>query len=329
MPQKVILDCDPGTDDAIAIMLAALSKEIDLIGITTVNGNAPVEFCSQNALRVLEAIGHSHTPVYEGQARPLIRPDFPVPRVQCGLIGKTKGVYLDIPPATIQKHAQSAVEFLVETYRSTSDPIVLVPTAPLTNIASALTLEPKLKDMIAEIVLMGGSHAICGATPAAEFNIWVDPEAASLVFNAGFPKLTVIPLDATYKAQVSLNDCTRFASLGTPAGLHAAQLIEQRIQTFNQINGPPQGTSSPVHDGLCIAHLIKREVVTLKPCRIDVELKGDHTLGATIMDWRGKVRPNCNVAIDADRTLYRDILEDTFSKGPCQHHFPTAADKSL
>ena len=152
--RKLILDVDTGTDDAVAIMLAALHPALELVGCTTVNGNAPVEYCTDNTLRVLDHIGRSDIPVHEGASRPLVRPDFPIPRDQDDLAGRIHGKTLSVPPSKRSKAEAGAVEFLIETYRKTADEIVLVPVAPLTNIAAAILLDPKFA---ARVMIKRGS----------------------------------------------------------------------------------------------------------------------------------------------------------------------------
>ena len=209
--KKLILDVDTGTDDAVAIMLAALHPALELVGCTTVNGNVEVHHCTDNTLRVLDHIGRSDIPVYEGLSRPLVRADFPIPRAVDDRAGKFHGKTLPLPEPKSAKRTTGAVEFLIETYRNATDEITLVPVAPLTNIAAALTLYPKLAELVPEVVIMGGGHAIGNVTPSAEFNIWADPEAAAVVFSAGFRKLTLVPLDATHRALVSRDDCVSAA----------------------------------------------------------------------------------------------------------------------
>jgi Inosine-uridine preferring nucleoside hydrolase len=166
--RKLILDVDTGTDDAVAIMLAALHPALDLIACTTVNGNVEVEHGTDNTLRVLDYIGRPDIPVYQGLSRPLVRADFPIPRSVDDLAGKIHGKSLPLPAASQAKAATGAVEFLIETFRNATDEIVLVPVAPLTNIAAALALYPKLVDQVPEVAIMGGGHAIGNVTPSAE-----------------------------------------------------------------------------------------------------------------------------------------------------------------
>ncbi len=316
--RKLILDVDTGTDDAVAIMLAALHPALDLVGCTTVNGNAPVEYCTDNTLRVLDHIGRSDIPVYEGAARPLVRPDFPIPRAQNDLAGKIHGKTLPVPPTARPKADAGAIEFLIETYRNATDPITLVPVAPLTNIAAALTLYPKLVDLVPEIVIMGGGHEIGNVTPAAEFNIWADPEAAAIVIAAGFRRLTLVPLDATHRALVSYADCQRLRALGTPAGEAAAEFIGHRIEIHDEIQKMAVAGTTPVHDAVCVGSLIDPAILTTRRLHIAVETTGVLTIGRTVIDthFRGGQEPLGDVAFDADPGKFMAMLLETFARRP-------------
>ena len=252
MPQKLILDVDTGTDDAVALMLAALHPDLELVGATTVNGNVPVDYCTENSLRTFDWIGVP-IPVYEGVTRPIARADFPVPRGDIQSSSAVHGGYLDIPPSRSNKQATSAVEFLVETYRATTDEIILVPVGPLSNIATALTLEPRLRDRIPELMIMGGAHHHGNVTPRAEFNIWADPEAARVVMNSGVRRITMVPLDATHRALVSLDDCAALRALGTAAGEAAARFTERRIHGYDTTQPMSRPHAAPVHDALMVS----------------------------------------------------------------------------
>ncbi|MTI16335.1 nucleoside hydrolase [Rhodobacteraceae bacterium RKSG542] len=316
MKKKLILDVDTGTDDAVAIMLAALHEDLDLVGVTTVNGNAEVEYCTENTLRVLDYIGESSIPVFEGLDKPIAREDFPVPRRQDDLLEKIHGKFLDLPEATSRKQDTSAVEYLIETYRAATDPITLVPVAPLSNIAAAIRLEPKLIKLIPEVVIMGGAHYTGNVTPSAEFNIWADPEAAAVVFNAGFEKITMVPLDATHKALVTAGDCEAFEALGTPAGKAMSIVTGHRIGVHDKIQRMDIERSAPVHDALCVAHLIDPSVITTGDYRVDVDTANGLCVGRTVIDVRersGK-EPNCKVAFDADARKFVSIMMETFAK---------------
>lgn len=317
MRRKLILDVDTGTDDAVAIMLAALHPDLDLIGCTTVNGNVPVGSCTENTLRVLDHVGRGDIPVFEGLARPLVRPDFPVARRERDLAGKYHPDLLPVPPATARKQRTGAVEFLIETYRAATDPIALVPVAPLTNIAAAVLLEPRLVDLVPEVVIMGGAHAFGNVTPSAEFNIWADPEAASVVFAAGFPKLTLLPLDATHAALITRDHCAKLEALGTPAGGAAAAFIGHRIAVHDEHQRQSVPHSTPVHDALAVGSLVAPVLRAMRRLHVAIETRGELTVGRTVIDThgRGHEAANCDVAFDADAAEFAELLLRTFSRG--------------
>jgi inosine-uridine nucleoside N-ribohydrolase len=317
MTQKLILDVDTGTDDAVALMLAALHPDLELIAATTVNGNVPVEYCTENSLRVFDHIGVP-VPVYQGLDRPIARDDFPIPRGDIQSSNAVHGGYLDIPPSTTKAQATNAVEFLVETYRATTDEIILVPVGPLSNIAAALTLEPRLRDLIPELIIMGGAHHHGNVTPRAEFNIWADPEASRVVLGSGVRKITLVPLDATHRALVSLDDCARLRALGTPAGTAAAIFTERRIAGYDATQPMARPNAAPVHDALAVAAIVDRSVITTEHLHVDVETHGELTVGETVIDTnrRSQREPNAYVALDADEPRFVQILLDTFARTP-------------
>jgi inosine-uridine nucleoside N-ribohydrolase len=312
---KLLLDVDTGTDDAVALMLAALHPDLDLVGATTVNGNVPVDMTTENTLRVFDHIGRN-VPVYRGLAAPLVRPDFPVPR-DTPIPGTTRvhGGYLDIPPSRSAAAVGSAVEFLIETYRNATDEIILVPTGPLTNVAAALKLEPRLVRLIPEIVLMGGGHYCGNITPLAEFNVWADPEAARVVFTCGIPRLTIVPLDATHRALLTLADCDALDALGTPAATACATFTRRRIAGYDTDQPMERPGTAPVHDALCVAAVIDRSVITTRRVHADVETHGELTVGQTVFDVaaRGGQPPNADVAFDADERKFVGLLLSTFA----------------
>ncbi len=319
MPTKLILDVDPGTDDAVALMLAALHPDLELVGATTVNGNVGVESCTENALRVFDHIGLP-IPVYEGAAHPIVRSGLPIARADIQSTTAVHGEYLDIPVSRSGKQATGAVEFLVETYRATTDEIILVAVGPLSNIATALILEPRLKDLIPELVIMGGANRYGNVTPRAEFNIWADPEAARIVINSGVRRITLVPLDATHKALVSLDDCARLRALGTPAGEAAARFTERRIQGYDTTQPMTRPHAAPVHDALAVAAIVDRSVITTRHLHVDVETRGELTLGETVIDTnqRSGREPNVHVALDADEPRFVALLLETFARASLQ-----------
>ncbi len=313
--KKLILDVDTGTDDAVALMLAALHPDLDLVAATTVNGNNPVDSCTDNTLRVFDLLGLS-IPVYEGAASPIVRDDFPVPREILHKAGSVHGRELPIPKPRSAKQTRRAVEFLVETYMAATEPIALVPVGPLTNVAMAIKLEPRIVDRIPETIIMGGGHEVGNTTPSAEFNIWVDPEAARVVFGAGLQNVVVMPLDATHRALVSLDDCRRMRELGTPAGDAAAAFIERRIVAYDDLQPMETLHSAPVHDALCVAYLVDPSVVTGQRAHVDVETHGVLTVGRTIIDTSGHFgrEPNAFVAFGADAPKFVSMLLETLAR---------------
>ena len=315
MARKLILDVDTGTDDAVAIMLAALHPDLELVGVTTVNGNVVVEHCTDNSLRVLDFIGRGDIPVYEGLNRPLVRADFPIPRA----VKKSTGVHgteLDVPPAVSRKQNKSAVDYLIETYRAATEEIVLVPTGPLSNIAAAVALDPGFVDRVPEVVLMGGAHHHGNVTPSAEMNIWADPEASASVFAAGFRKLVCVPLDATHQALVTRADCATLAAMGTPAGTAAARFIGRRIGGYDANQPMSERGAAPVHDALCVAYLVDPSVITTQFLHVAIETQGALTVGRTVVDtnFRGEGKPNCHFAFGADRRKFVDMMLNTLRR---------------
>lgn len=313
--RKLILDVDTGTDDAIALMLAALHPDLELVAATTVNGNNPIANCTDNTLRVFDLLGVDIA-VYEGAATPLLRDDFPIPREILHLDGSMHPLELPIPAPRSVKQAQGAVEFLVETYMATTEPITLVPIGPLTNIALAIRLEPRIVERIPQTVIMGGAHASGNTTPSAEFNIWVDPDAARIVLTAGLADLTLVPLDATHEALVTTADCERLLATGTPAAAAAAAIIEGRIAAYDALQPMETARSAPVHDALCVAFLVDPGVIAGRRVHVDVETRGELTLGRTVMDVNGHFggEQNAFVAFEADAARFVALLVETLGR---------------
>jgi inosine-uridine nucleoside N-ribohydrolase len=317
MTIKIVLDCDTGTDDAIAIMLAALHPQIELLAITTVNGNVPLPNATENTLRILDRIG-AHVPVYAGAARPFARPDFPVPREVLNAGNpEFQLAYLELPEAVTSAQSKSAVQHLVDTFMDPAhDDVVLVATGPLTNVALALAAEPRLASRIHSVVMMGGAHVGGNVTATAEFNFWVDPEAARAVFNAGLREVVVVPLDATHSAPLTLEDCDTFDALGTPAGSTAAALIRHRVSQDQTRDTSKEEGSAPVHDPLCVAYLIRPDVITRSGrWPVTVETAGEGTIGQMVVDTRpwAPDPANATVALEASAAVFRDLLVEGFS----------------
>src|SRR5512136_56349 len=224
MPHKVICDVDTGGDDAVAILAAGHSPLTELVAVTVVAGNAPLEVTLENSLKVVEHGGLAHVPVYAGAEHPLISELPP--------LDPTQERRLDLPAPSLRPQTMRAAQFLVEYYMSEAGPeTVLVPTAPLTNIALALRLEPRIARRIPRIITMGGAYAEGNTTPSAEFNIYADPEAAHIVYSAGIP-ITMIGLEVTGQALITLDDAARIRALDTPQARIAADLIAEEVQWF-------------------------------------------------------------------------------------------------
>lgn len=316
MTIKLIIDCDTGSDDAVAIMAAALHPALDLVAITTVNGNVPLENTTDNTLRVLDAIGCA-VPVHAGASRPLVRHDFPVARAVLNA-GREQfqQMTLDFPAPVSTASGRNAVQMLIEHYLGPEGPdTVLVAVGPLTNIAAALTAEPRLAARIPKLVIMGGARGWGNVTATAEFNFWVDPEAAATVLAAGIRDVLICPLDATHDAPLSRAHCDRLDGIGTPGAVATARLVRQRIDTYP---GSEHGTldAAPVHDALCIAALVRPDVITAwTDAAVTVETGGHHSIGAMIVDDRSwsPLAVSARVALRADANIFADVLAEAFS----------------
>ena len=295
----IILDCDPGHDDAIALLLALGSREVELLGVTTVHGNQTLDKTTENALRVLELARRTDVPVARGADRPLTRELSVAAHVhgESGLDGP------ELPAATATPVEQHAVDFIAEHVTSKT---VLVPVGPLTNIA--LALERGIRP--ARIVLMGGAIAEGNMTPAAEFNIWADPEAAQQVFHAGVP-VTMVGLDVTHKALLTPAWADRFRDAGR-LGVFVAELIE----FFKQYHARTYGwDGAPIHDALALAQVFRPDLVRTEHRNVEVELESELTRGRTVVDlWRRTDRaPNAHVGVDVDADAFFELLLERVS----------------
>lgn len=309
MPTKVILDVDTGTDDAVALMVAALSPDLELVAATTVNGNCRADVCTENTLRVMDHLGLD-VPVYQGMTEPMVRADFE--RVSPSVI---HGDYLAISPARSLVRRENAVGWLIDTYLASEGDITLVPLGPLTNVAMAVRQEPAILQQIPEMVIMGGAHHIGNRSASAEFNIWVDPEAAHVVVNSGCP-MRMVPLDVTHKALISQADCQQLRSLGTPAATAAAAFIERRIEGYSKYQPMSQIDAAPVHDALAVCAIIEPSLITTEFIAVDVETKGELTSGRTVCDFgrRSGKAPNVHFAVDVDVPRFKEILFDILGR---------------
>ena len=315
MVRQLILDVDTGTDDAVAIMLAALHPELDLLACTTVNGNVEVANCTDNTLRTLEWIGRSDISVYEGLDRPIVRADFPTPRAT-KRDPKVHMATLPLPVPKGRKQALSAPIFLAQRFAQAPGEITLVAVGPLSNVAAALAIDPAFATNVGHLIIMGGAINKSNITPSAEFNIWADPEAAAQVFAAGFPRITLVPLDATHDALISSSQCQALRALDTAAGMAAADIIEHRIRGYeaNQPTGTPD--TAPVHDAVCVASLLDEAIIETRHLNVVIETRGEYTIGRTVVDHEKRTTrpPNCHVALHANRGAFVELLLSTFAR---------------
>ncbi|WP_392894783.1 nucleoside hydrolase [Streptomyces sp. LN699] len=302
MAVPIVIDCDPGHDDALAIMLAAGDPAIDLLAVTTVAGNQTLDKTTLNALRVCTVAGITGVPVAAGCAHPLVEP-LEVAEDVHGVSG-IDGPRFPVP--TVETVPEHAVELLRRVLTEHPEPVTLVPTAPLTNIALLLTRHPEVAGRIKEIVLMGGSTERGNRTPAAEFNIHVDPEAADIVFRSGVP-VTMCGLNVTHQALATPAVLARFEALDSELGWICVELLRYFVGTYRRLFG---FSAPPVHDPVAVARVIDPRIVDCVDAHVAVELHGRHTRGATVVDLHGRLgRPaNARVAVGLRTDLFWDRM---------------------
>ena len=309
--RKIIIDTDPGQDDALAILLALASPdELEVLGITTVAGNVPLALTQVNTRKICELAGKPETKVFCGAVRPLVRPLVTAEHVH----GRTGLDGPHLPEPTMPLQDEHAVDFLVRTLREApSGAVTLCPLGPLTNIALALIRSPEIAPKIREIVLMGGGFFEGGnITPAAEFNIFVDPHAADVVFKSGVP-LVMMPLDVTHKALTTRARVAKFAAMGTKAGDACVALLD----IFERFDVEKYGSDGgPLHDPTVIAYLLKPELFSGRSCNVEIETASDLTMGMTVVDWWGVTdRPkNATVMRDIDADGFFDLLVERIGR---------------
>lgn len=315
--KKIVLEVDTGTDDAVALMCAILHPEIELLAACSVNGNQPIDKTTENTLRVVELLNRTDIPVFRGCQFPMVstlekgrKPN--MPRQTASAV---HGDYLPIPPATIKAQKQHAVNFLTELYLSTDEEITLVEVGPLTNLGMALRMEPSIAKKIPRVVIMGGGHQITNAQSASsEFNFWVDPESAKIVAQSGIP-LTIVPLDATHAAYITREEANMLCQSNSVAAQVAGKFILNRINGYSLSDHQMREIdAAPVHDALAIASLVDDLVLKdIHHCHMDIECRGELTDGRSVFDILKKTgnKPNCDVALDADRVRFRDFLFET------------------
>jgi pyrimidine-specific ribonucleoside hydrolase len=309
-PTPIILDCDPGHDDALAMLLALARPEVELLGVTTVAGNATLENVTRNALSVLTLIERTDVPVAVGADRPLRRPLITAAHVHgvSGLEGA------DLPAPAFAPVDEPAVDFIARHVAASELPVTLVPTGPLTNIGAFIERYPALLERVSHICLMGGSIGEGNITASAEFNIWVDPEAAALVFDCG-RRVTMIGLDVTHQAIVTHADAERLAALGTRTGRVFADLLHYFARFHRSRYG---WDGSPIHDAVAVAHVVGMDLIQTQAYRVDVETTSELTRGRTVVDLRGLTgRPaNVDVGLAIDRPRFVEMLQEAVGRYP-------------
>jgi inosine-uridine nucleoside N-ribohydrolase len=298
-PIPIVLDCDPGHDDAIALLLALASPEVEVLGVTTTYGNQTLEKTTVNALKVLELAGRTDIAVAAGADRPSMRELVVAAHVhgESGLDGPT------LPPPSARPHAEDAVACMVEWIRAADRPVALVPTGPLTNVARYL--DEHGGDRIERIVLMGGSIGEGNFTPAAEFNVWCDPEAAQRVFSSGLD-VTMVGLDVTHKAILGREIEERLRAAG-----RIGSFVAELNLFFSRYHRATYGwNGAPIHDAVAVAQVVRPGLVKTVRCNVEIELESELSRGRTVVDrWRRTDRmPNAQVAIDLDVDGFFDLL---------------------
>jgi inosine-uridine nucleoside N-ribohydrolase len=302
MPQKVILDVDTGCDDAVAMLMAGHHPDLDLVAVLPEHGNAPLEATLDNTLRLLSAGKLEHVPVYIGAESPLIGPIIAGSGDQI--------VRLPFPQSDIKPQEKPAALFLIDYYMSgEGKDTIYLPIGPLTNLALALRIEPRLADRIPRIVTMGGAYLEGNTTPSAEFNILADPEAAFIVYEAGIP-ITMIGLEVTAMAEIWRPDVERYRALKTPWADVAAVIIDLVIDIQSKY---PGRTGAIIYDACAVAAVIEPDVVETKAMHVDIELTGTYTRGRTVADISGRKKPrkNVDVGVSINRDRFLKILEES------------------
>jgi purine nucleosidase/pyrimidine-specific ribonucleoside hydrolase len=303
--KPIILDCDPGHDDAIALLLALASPEVRLLGVTTVSGNQTLDKTTANAIRVLDHVGRGDVPVAAGAARPLVRERHAAAEVhgETGLDGP------DLPPPSREPGPVHAIDWIAQTLAASTTPVTLVPIGPLTNVALFLARYPELAAKLERVVLMGGAVGEGNVTPAAEFNIWADPEAAHVVFTSGLD-LTMVGLDVTHKALLTPAHTAKLAEAGK-----AGKLVADLFNFFARFHAREYGwDGAPVHDAVALARVVDPTLLETVHRGAVVDTGGELSRGRTHVDLRGRTwEPNCHVAIDIDAERFLGLLVERIS----------------
>lgn len=310
MTRKIIIDTDPGQDDAVAILLALASPELEVLGITAVAGNVPLPLTQKNARIVCELAGKPETSVFAGCDAPLERPLVTAEYVH----GKTGLDGPELPEPTMPLQDQHAVDFIIDTLRAEAPgTVTLCPLGPLTNIATAFQRAPDIIERVQQIVLMGGAYFEVGnVTPAAEFNIYVDPQAADIVFKSGC-EIVVMPLDVTHKALVTKPRNDAFRALGTDVGIAVAEMTDF-FERFDREKYGSEG--APLHDPCVTAYLLRPDLFTGRRVNVEVETQSELTMGMTVADWWGVTdrAPNALFIGDLDADGFFALLTERLAR---------------
>ena len=338
--EKIILDVDTGSDDAIAVILALLCEDFDVLGICAVGGNLDVSLTTDNTLRVVDFCGFGgRVPVLRGCALPLVSTLMPWTPQSTGIMTEfTKNIcrciprkpgsrtgekeihsdHLPLPETALQPLEKSAVVWLIDTLMAAEDhSVTLICTAPLTDLGVALRADPRIVGKIRRVILMGGGDRLANRTPAAEFNIWADPEAAEIVLQSGCDILFV-PLDATHAAAISAEQAQQLRAIGTKEACFVADTIDHRIRSRSVFgSGFPGSDRSPVHDALAVCAAACPEVLTaVEECNCHVDISGGYAYGRTIVDRREKLPAepvNCRFALNADSDIFLRWMHSVLS----------------
>ncbi len=309
--RKIIIDTDPGQDDAVAILLALSSpEELDVLGVTCVAGNVPLDLTTKNARIICELAGKPNTLVFAGCDRPLGRDLVTAEHVH----GKTGLDGPDLPDPEMPLQDQHAVDFIIDTLRAEpSGTVTLCPLGPLTNVATAFQKAPDIVQRVQQIVLMGGAYFEVGnITPTAEFNIYVDPQAAEIMFKSGVD-IVVLPLDVTHKALVTAPRNDAFRALSTPVGIAVAQMTD----FFERFDKEKYGSAgAPLHDPCVTAYLLRPDLFTGRRVNVEIETTSELTMGMTVADWWGVTdRPKNALFIgDLDADGFFDMLTERLAR---------------
>ncbi|HEB29262.1 MAG TPA: nucleoside hydrolase [Spirochaetes bacterium] len=306
--KKIILDCDPGHDDMVAIILACASDGLDILGITTVAGNQTGDKTLLNALKTLTLIGEKNIPVAGGFDRPLTGKLVTAPHIH-GLSGLDGA---DLPDPEIKPLKIHAVDFIELTLMKADEKVTVIATGPLTNIAVLLLKSAQIKEKIERIIIMGGAVYESNITPSAEFNIYVDPEAAGIVLNSGIP-VTMVTLDVSNKAIFTLEDIDNIKSLNGKV----SRVVSGLLRFFAEANIKSFGfEGAPLHDPITVAYAVDPDIIETELYHVDIETKGEYTRGKTVVDVYGVTKKNTNaeISVSLDLARYKDLITGAVKK---------------